>query len=72
MRKTLCTFTFVIAAEGGMKGMTNHTPSMSYRDACAEMGRLQMRGYVTSIPMFDGWGWYVGYMTWAEYEEVRR
>ena len=52
--------------------MTIHTPSMSYRDACAEMGRLQMRGYVTSIPIFDGWGWYVGYMTWAEYEEEMR
>jgi len=52
--------------------MTSHTPLMSYRDACAEMGRLQGKGYVTSIPKFDGWGWYVSYMTRAEYREARQ
>lgn len=48
--------------------MTTCTVLYSYREAVTEMARLQHKGYVTSIPKFDGRCWLVWYQTRAEWE----
>ena len=51
--------------------MTSYTICYSYREAVTEMARLQRRGYVTSIPKFDGRCWLVWYQTRAEWEAMQ-
>jgi len=48
--------------------MTTRILCQSYRHAVELMGVWQKKGYVTSIPRFDGRDWIVWYQTRAEWE----
>ncbi|MFA5376928.1 MAG: hypothetical protein WC455_14355 [Dehalococcoidia bacterium] len=42
----------------------------SYSHAAELMGYWQKRGYVTSVPIFDGLEWYITYTPRGEYMEA--
>ena len=52
--------------------MTTLILCQSYRHAAAQMGVWQAKGYVTSIPRFDGRGWYLVVTPRGEWREEKK